>query len=283
MQRLGYCSRRRRRVWYAAVALIGKCIEDLVSAKVRRMQNGKASVLDLCVLDHVHEFVLRGLKRLRVLGHAVITDRTEEGLGVHNSRVLVVAHNHGWSASFRKEADLLYRRLDAQTCEIHHIGSTSIPGLLAKPIIDIAIGLQDGPFGERMKECRNALENLGYRYLGDRGLNGGHMFEKEEAGVRTHAIQVHSSDSPGIYETLRFKRMLLDDNNLVHEYAEVKAALAELFPRNRLIYVWYKSHWLRNQLLDHNCNHAWARWLISANVPTIPRIIARSFRRYHAS
>jgi GrpB-like predicted nucleotidyltransferase (UPF0157 family) len=265
-----------------AAAVRGKGLEDAVCLKARWFQRGSASRFDLLVLDRIHMSVLRRLQRLRPLGEGSSDESDKRALGVHNSDVLLVPHNRGWPEIFQKEANLLRRELDGQKIEIYHIGSTSVPGLPAKPIIDIAIGLPEDDFENHVIKCRKALERLGYRYLGDRGRSGGHMFERESGRVRTHAIQVHAVGSPGLHETLRFRQMLLDDSNLVREYAEIKAALARLFPRQRLVYVWYKAHWLRHQLLDRNTEHPWGRWLVSARIPTMQTIFIRSVIRRHA-
>jgi len=271
----------RLKLLLLAVAAGGKGIEDAVSLKVRWLQRGVAARLDLVILDHVHETVLRRLQKLRALGKTASAESEKCALGVHNSGVHLVTHDSGWPEMFREEASSLQREFDGHKYEIYHIGSTSIPGLAAKPIIDIAISLPENDFTKHITICRMALEKVGYRYLGNRGRNGGHMFERNSSGVRTHAIQVHPTDSPGLHETLHFRQMLLDDVDLAQEYAEIKIALAKLIPRQRLIYVWYKSHWLRQRLLDNNIDHAWGRWLISARNPTIHGILVRSvLRRY---
>lgn len=275
--------RIRTKCWhkcaYLAIAIIGKCVEDIVCFKVLRLQHGEASEFDLFVLERVHGMVLRMVQRLRVFGKTYDAESAGPALGVHYSEVRVAVHDNGWSGIFAEEAEMLHQVLSEEGTEIHHIGSTSIPGLLAKPIIDIAIGLKGGSFDEQLVACRKILAKCGYRYLGNRGRNGGQMFEKETGGVRTHAIQVHPSDSPGIDETLRFKKMLLDEIGLIREYSEIKAGLADLFPHRRLVYVWYKSHWLRDKLLDRESSHAWSRWLISAQVPSLRMILDRSFGR----
>jgi|ERR1035438_1767080 GrpB-like predicted nucleotidyltransferase (UPF0157 family) len=274
------CGRYRIKLPLLAGAAIGKGIEDIVTLKIRWLQRGEASHVDFRILARVHKAVLRRLQTLRTLGKTIAAELEERALGVHSTKVHLVAHDHGWAGIFRDEAGILQRGLDGHGAGIHHIGSTSIPGLPSKPIIDIAISLPEKNFDGHLAACRKALEGMGYRYLGNRGRSGGQMFEKESAGVRTHAIQVHPLNSPGLEETLRFKQMLLNDTDLACEYAEIKVALAQLFPRQRLIYVWYKSHWLRHRLLDDNDDQAWGRWLISAQIPTIQRILFRSLRRF---
>ena len=156
------------------------------------------------------------------------------------------------------------------------MGSTAVPGLAAKPIIDIAMEMNRTGFDASMLSYREALTEVGYDYLGDRGQKGGHMFGKGLKGSRTHAIQVHPSDSTAIKELIRFREMLMEDMNLAREYAEIKTALADLFPHQRLIYVWYKTHWVEHRFLGKDIKHAWGLWLLSAQIPMMITILVRS-------
>ena len=273
--------RRGFRTKFALLGFVaaGKGLEDLVSVKVRFLQRGNATDFDLRVLDGIHENVLRRLDKLRVRGRAVLNEVEMGSLGVPNSKVRVVGHDPAWTEYFSKEAGMLRGQLGDCVVQIHHVGSTAIPGLPAKPIIDIAVEVDEVGFDEHLNACRKALDAAGYKYLGDRGQKGGHMFEKSNKGMRTHAIQVHPAGSEALNELIRFRQMLLGNDDLAREYAEVKAALAELFPRQRLIYVWYKTHWLEDLFLNKSLDHAWGRWLVCAHIPTMVGILVRSVYR----
>jgi len=80
-------------------------------------------------------------------------------------------------------------------------------------------------------------------------------------------------------ELIRFRQMLLEDSNLALEYAEIKAGLADLFPNQRLIYVWYKTHWVQHWFLEKDVDFAWGRWLVAAGIPTMITILIRSIHR----
>jgi GrpB-like predicted nucleotidyltransferase (UPF0157 family) len=262
-----------------ACVAFGKGLEDLISLKIRFFQRGNANDSDLHLLDYIHEVVLHRLRQIRVRGEIVLTKAEVSGLGIHDSKVLLAAHDPKWQDSFYKEAEALWKQLGDRAVQIHHVGSTAVPGLPAKPIIDIAIEMNHVAFDEGWNACHEALSEIGYNYLGDRGQKGGRMFAKSQNGKRTYAIQVHPSDAAALRELIEFRQMLLNDDILRREYAEVKAALAELFPSRRLIYVWYKTHWVQDLFLDKGSEHAWGRWLVKAQIRTMVGILMRSVWR----
>ncbi len=262
-----------------AFVVVGKGLEDLISLKIRFLQRGHATILDLRVLDDIHKRVLRRLEKLSARGRAVMEKINESALGVDDSEVRVAKHDPAWPKMFHREADLLERQLGSRVVAIHHVGSTAVPGLVAKPIIDIALEIGQTGFDDDLNVCEDALAKLGYRYLGDRGPKGGRMFGKDQSGKRTHAIQVHPKGSASLRGLLQFRQMLLNDSDLTREYAEIKTGLAELFRDQRLIYVWYKTHWIEDLFLDKTDANAWGRWLVSARIPTLINILVRAVHR----
>jgi len=269
----------RTKVLFLASVVVGKSVEDMVVLKVRCLQRGRARDFDLRVLEGIHEYVLHRLRAVRLNGKAVLVGLERRALGVRDSRVTLAAHNPAWHENFRKEVERIREQFGGRIEKVHHVGSTAIPSLPAKPIIDIAIEMNWVGFDESLSACREALAKIGYNYLGNRGQKGGHMFGRDQNGVRTHAIQVHPSDSVAIKELIRFRQMLLEDDNLAREYAETKAGLAELFPNQRLVYVWYKTHWVEELFLEKDVDRAWGRWLIGAGIPTMITILVRSIHR----
>lgn len=229
-----------------AFVVYGKGLEDLVSLKIHILQRGQASRFDLQVLDDIHRRALRRMDRLRARGRAVLGKIKARSLGLQDSEVRISQYDLEWAKMFQGEADLLDKELGSHVVAIHHVGSTAIPGLLAKPIIDIVLELKETGFDGDFNACKDVLEKLGYRYLGDRGKKGGRMFGKDQLGLRIYAIQIHPTNSAALIGLLQFRQMLLRDSNLAREYAEIKTALADLFPDQRLVYVWYKTHWIED-------------------------------------
>ncbi|MGW4099742.1 GrpB family protein [Mycobacterium sp. NPDC004974] len=87
--------------------------------------------------------------------------------------VEVVAHDGGWAESYRAEAAVIRAKLGDYVLGVEHFGSTAVPGLFAKPIIDILVGTQPG--GEPHTAI-DALGHLGYEYLGEDGRRPGRYF-----------------------------------------------------------------------------------------------------------
>ena len=105
--------------------------------------------------------------------------------------VQVLPYDPGWSAAYEEEAARIRVALGGLLVEIEHIGSTAVPGLAAKPIIDISVGLSTL---ELPPEPIAAMERLGYEYLGEYGLPGRLFFRK---GRRERTHHVHAVEHGG--------------------------------------------------------------------------------------
>jgi len=107
----------------------------------------------------------------------------------------VKSYDAGWTRAFEVEAAALSRVFGDSLVAIHHIGSTSIPGLLAKPIIDILVVLTAT---ETIDRFSGAMEGLGYRVRGEcldaviPGTPGRFYFSKDNDGVRTYHVRTPS-------------------------------------------------------------------------------------------
>ena len=142
--------------------------------------------------------------------------------------------------------------------DIHHVGSTSIPGMPAKPILDIAVLLHDFDVGER---CIESLEMIGYLHMGvmddipgDRvfhrgdGLpEGGIDFDDDKTATRpvpklttdivqTHILHMYSADNPVRQHHLHFRDYLIAHPETAAEYARLKVNLADSHPNDRKSY-----------------------------------------------
>lgn len=100
--------------------------------------------------------------------------------------VEVVPPNPHWRSQFEAEATAIALILRETLIALHHIGSTSIPGIYAKPIIDLLAEVRDL---EQVDAQNSALESLGYVAMGAYGIPGRRYFRKDNsAGVRTHHL-----------------------------------------------------------------------------------------------
>lgn len=149
--------------------------------------------------------------------------------------IVVVAYNPVWPVRFRIEAQLLQVALASLKPAIEHIGSTSVPGLAAKPVIDMLVGV---PSLDAFEAYVERLSNFGYEYMPEyeRALPERRFFKRMVRGVRTH--HVHVVQWNGVYwkRYLKFRNHLRADGWLAARYAEVKRRLAGRFASDRDAY-----------------------------------------------
>lgn len=113
---------------------------------------------------------------------------------------------------------------------VHHIGSTSIPGMPAKPIIDLLAVVAD--IGEVDRHLTQ-VEALGYEAKGEFGIPGRRFFRRDDAaGVRTHHIHAFESGSPHIERHLAFRDYLRSHSEPAMRYGELKRRLAAAHPND---------------------------------------------------
>lgn len=134
--------------------------------------------------------------------------------------VELVEYDASWAELYEQERERLAGVFDGQAVGIEHIGSTSVPGLCAKPIVDVLVGLRELELSE---EQVDAMHGLGYEFLGEYGLAGRLFFRKHP---RTH--HVHVVEYGGIHweRQLTFRDALRSDADERRLYDEFKRQLA---------------------------------------------------------
>ena len=141
--------------------------------------------------------------------------------------VEVVPYCTKWPEQYRQEAEAISQILGDKLVAIHHIGSTSVPGLAAKPIIDIM------PVVHQIETVDNlsaGFEALGYEVMGEFGIPGRRYFRK---GIerRTHQIHIfEQSDQENILRHLAVRDYLRTHPEAAGAYAKLKMQLAAQFP-----------------------------------------------------
>ncbi len=139
-------------------------------------------------------------------------------------RPRLAEHDPAWSERFEAEAGALRRALGSVAVQIEHVGSTSIPGIAAKPTIDIAVGATtlDLP-----PEAVAGLEGLGYAFAEDE-IRSWEQRYRRGTGVPWEAV-VHVVEWGGTHwsDFLRFRDALRADPELVREYEELKRAMLD--------------------------------------------------------
>lgn len=152
-------------------------------------------------------------------------------LGLQRGIVELVPHRHAWKKLFAEEKDRLEEVIGHQVVDIQHIGSTSIPGMVAKAILDIGIGVVDF---EVSKVCIDPIEKLGYQYRGEHGIPRRHYFVK--GNPRTHHLHMLEVNSRDWKAHLLFRSYLTSHPDIVQEYVKLKIDLAERYRTDREAY-----------------------------------------------
>jgi GrpB-like predicted nucleotidyltransferase (UPF0157 family) len=140
----------------------------------------------------------------------------------------VVPHNPLWKTEFSKEAAVLSSVFGDEVVKIHHIGSTAITGIYAKPIIDILVEVKDIL---RINDYSNRMQELGYIPREEWGISGRRYFIK---GInhRTHHVHVYQSGNPEITRHLRFRDYMNAHSDEARQYEELKRELAGKYKHN---------------------------------------------------
>lgn len=159
--------------------------------------------------------------------------------------VALVAYDLAWPGAFEAERDRLAHVLSAWLAgPIEHIGSTAVPGLLAKPVIDIMAGVRDLPSS---MSARAALEPLQYVYFPYRA-DQMHWFCKPSPARRTHHLHLVPVSSRLWEDRLLFRDYLRLTPRAGEEYAALKRELAARHRRDREAYTEGKSRFVETVL-----------------------------------
>lgn len=149
-----------------------------------------------------------------------------------NNIVEVVAYDANWPSLFESEAKLIKNALGDNCIAVHHIGSTAVPGLSAKPIIDILPVVKDI---SQVDQCNSAMKNIGYEVKGEYGIAFRRFFQKS-SDRRTHNVHVFEEGSPEIDRHLKFRDWMRSHITDRDAYGALKADLALKFPNDMMSY-----------------------------------------------
>ena len=143
-------------------------------------------------------------------------------------RVEVVPHDPRWRDAFEAEAKQVVAALGENVLAVHHIGSTAIPNIYAKPIVDLLVEVGDV---NEVDGRSSAMESLGYEVMGEYGIPGRRYFRKDNhEGVRTHHIHAFEAGSAEAERHLAFRDYMIAHPGEALEYSELKRKLAEEHP-----------------------------------------------------
>lgn len=160
--------------------------------------------------------------------------------------VEVVPYDRRWPEVFDALRDRLAVALGEYAIGIEHVGSTAVPGLAAKPIVDIDVVIRNA--GDFIPAAQRLVE-YGYLHLGDLGIVGREAF-RAPAGLPRHHLFVCASGSAPLQAHLTLRDALRADRALADAYAELKRELAVQFRDDRDSYTEGKTPFIRTVLLD---------------------------------
>lgn len=154
-------------------------------------------------------------------------------------KVVVVPYNEQWPKEFEKIKVEIISALGQLAVSVEHVGSTSVKGLWAKPIIDIDVVILDNKL---LLQVINKLKNIGYHYEGNLGIEGREAFRYDyKPGFMLHHLYVCVQNSKELKRHLAFRDYLRTHSDAVQEYSQVKREGAALFPDDIEAYIQYKS------------------------------------------
>lgn len=158
---------------------------------------------------------------------------SQSALGLGQGAVVVRDYDSRWPLEYERERALLAHILNGVIERIEHVGSTAVPGLAAKPMIDIALGFADRAL---LEDGRARLLTAGYNDRGDLGERGGVVVTKGPESDRTHILHLLTVQSDQWRRFGAFRDALRVDPLLREKYATLKRGLAREFPQDRDAY-----------------------------------------------
>lgn len=161
--------------------------------------------------------------------------RTNRGI----SSIVVIPYDPKWPESFEAIKSEIVRALDDLIIGIEHVGSTSVIGLSAKPIIDLDVIIQDYSILEKVID---KLKGIGYEYQGDLGIKEREAFFYEgKTHLQSHNLYVCPKNSRELHRHVTFRNYLRSHPDAVKRYSQVKLEGAKLYPNDIDKYLEHKT------------------------------------------
>ena len=157
--------------------------------------------------------------------------------------VRVVPHDPSWSVEYQREANRIRNALGWIVVEIHHIGSTAIPGVFAKPIIDLCLEVCDT---RQLDRANSAMEALGYAARGEFGIPGRRFFLRDNvSGIRTHHVHAFRTGSSEVRRHVAFRDYMIAHPHAAEAYSRLKSKLARDYANDREAYIAGKAPFIK--------------------------------------
>jgi GrpB-like predicted nucleotidyltransferase (UPF0157 family)/RimJ/RimL family protein N-acetyltransferase len=158
-------------------------------------------------------------------------------------QVELKAHDPEWLRQFEIEAERLTAVFQPNLVAIHHIGSTAVPGIKAKPIIDIMVVVRDI---EQVANCNQAMNQLGYIAKGENGIDGRRYFRKGSDAHHSHHVHTFQDAHPEIARHLNFRDYLIAHPDVAQAYSRLKEELARKYESDPPLYTDSKTDFIHS-------------------------------------
>jgi GrpB-like predicted nucleotidyltransferase (UPF0157 family) len=165
-------------------------------------------------------------------------------IGLDRGVVRLAPYNAGWVQVYEAERARIEAAIGTHILEVQHVGSTSIPGIAAKPIVDIAVGVASF---EGARVCIAPMEALGYTYRGENGIPGRHYFTRGDPTL--YHVHMHEITSRAWGNLVLFRDYLLEHPEEAQAYWALKERLAGQHCHDRRAYTDGKAAFIE-RILD---------------------------------
>lgn len=168
-------------------------------------------------------------------------------------RVEVVSYHSNWKEMYKEESGKIKNILNDIIIDIYHIGSTAIPGIKAKPVIDILVEVKDI---EAADQYNHKMEELGYEAMGEYGIPKRRFFRKG-GNKRTHHIHIFQVGNEEIERHINFKEYLISHLDKGQEYSKLKEKLINKYTYDVENYTNGKSNFIKE--IDRKAKLWWEK------------------------
>lgn len=181
--------------------------------------------------------------------------------------VQLLPHDSGWAAQATAEAARFVACLGPVLIEVHHVGSTAIADIKAKPILDLLPVTADL---DALDASRATVEALGYIWWGEYGLAGRRYCTRDDPETGRRLVQLHcyAVGSPEIDRHVAFRDYLCAHPGIARDYERVKLRCAARYPGDSHAYTECKSAWIKRVETDA------LRWRANCVCPRAPRRVS---------
>jgi len=143
-------------------------------------------------------------------------------IGLRHDTVEIQEYHPAWIRYFEDEKTLIEEKIGKFLNTVEHIGSTAVPGMDAKPIIDIAAAVDKIV---HVNECVTPLLEIGFNYKGENGIHDRHLFFKGLPRVYFHLFLL-PADSERWHNYILFRDIIRNDDRLAYDYSRLKRELS---------------------------------------------------------